>query len=65
MDLINQKVFLTLEKVHYAGRKGKGNYLSDNRSAKKSIEEAHEQIKNKQTLSDEEASKDMDEWLNK
>jgi metal-sulfur cluster biosynthetic enzyme len=32
---------------------------------KKAIEEAKEQIKNKQTLTDEEANKDIDEWLNK
>ena len=32
---------------------------------KKAIEEAKEQIKNRQTLTDEQASKDIDEWLNK
>ena len=32
---------------------------------KKKIEEAQEQIKNKQTLSDEQANKDTDEWLSK
>ena len=32
---------------------------------KKKIEEAREQIKNKQTLSDEQANKDTDEWLSK
>ncbi len=30
----------------------------------KSIEEAKEQIKNKQTLSNEQADKEADEWLN-
>ncbi len=32
---------------------------------KKKIEEAREQIKNKQTLSDEQVNKDTDEWLSK
>jgi len=32
---------------------------------KKAIEEAKEQINNKQTLTDQEAGKDIDEWLNK
>jgi hypothetical protein len=36
-----------------------------NDQQKKAIEEAKEQIKNKQTLTDEQASKDIDEWLNK
>jgi hypothetical protein len=36
-----------------------------NDQQKKAIEEAKEQIKNKQTLTDEEASKDIDEWLKK
>lgn len=36
-----------------------------NDTQKKRIEEAKEQIKNKQTLSDEQANKDTDEWLNK
>ena len=36
-----------------------------NDAQKKKIEEAKEQIKNKQTLSDEQANKDTDEWLNK
>ena len=32
---------------------------------KKAIEEAKEQIKNKETLTDKEADKDIDEWLSK
>ena len=36
-----------------------------NDQQKKAIEEAKEQIKNKQTLTDEQAGKDIDEWLNK
>lgn len=32
---------------------------------KKAIEEAKEQIKNKETLTDKQADKDIDEWLNK
>ena len=36
-----------------------------NDQQKKAIEEAKEQIKNKQTLTDDQASKDIDEWLNK
>jgi hypothetical protein len=36
-----------------------------NDQQKKAIEEAKQQIKNKQTLTDEQASKDIDEWLNK
>lgn len=36
-----------------------------NDAQKKKIEEARDQIKNKQTLSDEQAEKDTDEWLNK
>jgi hypothetical protein len=36
-----------------------------NDQQKKAIEEARQQIKNKQTLTDEQASKDIDEWLNK
>lgn len=35
-----------------------------NDAQKKKIEEAREQIKNKQTLSNEQADKDIDEWLN-
>jgi len=36
-----------------------------NDKQKKAIEDAKEQTKNKQTLTDEEAGKDIDEWLNK
>ena len=36
-----------------------------NDQQKKAIEEAKEQIKNGQTLTDEQAGKDIDEWLNK
>ena len=36
-----------------------------NDQQKKAIEDAKEQIKNKQTLTEEEAGKDIDEWLNK
>ena len=36
-----------------------------NDQQKKAIEEAKDQIKNKQTLTDDQASKDIDEWLNK
>lgn len=36
-----------------------------NDNQKKAIEEAKEQIKNKETLTDEQANKDIDEWLNK
>ena len=36
-----------------------------NDQQKKAIEEAKEQIKNKQTLTDEQAGKDIDEWLSK
>jgi hypothetical protein len=36
-----------------------------NDQQKKAIEEAKEQIKNKQTLTDDQAGKDIDEWLNK
>jgi hypothetical protein len=32
---------------------------------KKAIQEAKEQIKNKETLTDDQAGKDIDEWLNK
>ena len=32
---------------------------------KKAIDEAREQIKNNQTLSDEQANKDTDEWLSR
>lgn len=32
---------------------------------KKAIEDAKEQIKNNQTLTDEQAGKDIDEWLTK
>ena len=34
-----------------------------NEEQKKAINEAQEQIKNKQTLTDEQADKDIDEWL--
>ncbi len=34
-----------------------------NELQKKDIEEAKEQIKNKKTITDEEANKDTDEWL--
>ncbi len=36
-----------------------------NDEQRKAIEEAKEQIKNKQTLSDEQSDKETDEWLNK
>ena len=36
-----------------------------NDKQKKAIEEAKEQIKNNQTLTEEQANKDIDEWLNK
>jgi len=36
-----------------------------NDAQKKKIEEAREQIRNKQTLSGKQADKDTDEWLNK
>ena len=36
-----------------------------NDKQKKAIEEAREQIKNKETLTDDQADKDTDEWLNK
>ena len=36
-----------------------------NDNQKKAIDEAKEQIKNKETLTDEQANKDIDEWLNK
>lgn len=36
-----------------------------NDNQKKAIKEAKEQIKNKETLTDEQANKDIDEWLNK
>ena len=36
-----------------------------NDAQKKKIEEAKEQIKNNQPLSDEQANKDTDEWLKK
>ena len=36
-----------------------------NGAQRKKIEEAREQIKNKQTLSGQQADKDTDEWLNK
>lgn len=36
-----------------------------NDAQKKKLEEAKAQIKNKQTLSDEQADKDTDEWLSK
>jgi len=36
-----------------------------NEEQKKAIEEAKNQIKDKQTLSDEQADKDIDEWLSK
>ena len=36
-----------------------------NDEQKKAIEEAKNQIKDNQTLSDEQADKDIDEWLNK
>jgi hypothetical protein len=36
-----------------------------NEEQKKAINEAQEQIKNNQTLTDEQADKDIDEWLNK
>ena len=36
-----------------------------NDKQKKAIEEAKDQIKNKETLTDEQANKDIDEWLNK
>ena len=36
-----------------------------NDQQKKAVEEATEQIKNGQTLTDEQANKDIDEWLNK
>jgi hypothetical protein len=32
---------------------------------KKAIEEAQKQVKNKETLTDQQADKDMDEWLSK
>ncbi|NOT50603.1 MAG: hypothetical protein HOP10_04940 [Chitinophagaceae bacterium] len=35
-----------------------------NDKQKKAIEEAEEQVKNKETLTDDEADKDIDEWLN-
>jgi len=36
-----------------------------NDKQKQAIEEAKEQVKNKQTLTDEQADKDIDEWLSK
>jgi hypothetical protein len=36
-----------------------------NENQKKAIDEAQEQIKNNQTLTDEQADKDIDEWLKK
>ena len=36
-----------------------------NNDQKKAIEEAREQIKNKETLADEEADKESGEWLSK
>lgn len=36
-----------------------------NDTQRKKIKEAREQIKNRQTLSDEQANKDTDEWLSK
>ncbi|HEY6503806.1 MAG TPA: hypothetical protein VIZ28_07530 [Chitinophagaceae bacterium] len=36
-----------------------------NDNQKKAIEEAKEQVKNKETLTGEQASNDIDEWLNK
>ena len=36
-----------------------------NEEQKKAIEESKEQIKNNQTLTDEQADKDIDQWLNK
>jgi hypothetical protein len=36
-----------------------------NEEQKKAIEESKEQIKNNQTLTDEQAGKDIDQWLNK
>jgi hypothetical protein len=36
-----------------------------NDAQKKKIEEAKQQVKNNQTLTDEQANKDTDEWLNK
>jgi len=36
-----------------------------NDEQKKAIDEAKKQIKDKQTLSDEQADKNIDEWLNK
>ena len=36
-----------------------------NDAQKKAIEEAKNQIKDNQTLNDEQADKDIDEWLNK
>jgi len=35
-----------------------------NDEQRKAIEEAREQVKNKQTLTDEQADKEADEWLN-
>jgi hypothetical protein len=36
-----------------------------NDKQKKAIEEAQEQVKNKETLTDQQADKDIDEWLSK
>ena len=40
-----------------------GSIYTVNEEQKKAINEAQEQIRNNQTLADEEATKDIDEWL--
>ena len=41
------------------------NMYEVNEGQKKKIEEAKQQVQSKQTLTDEQADKDTDEWLNK